>query len=155
MWLDLWKLVYRIWQEAYFCHNHKVLPHTINVLQHTFKFHYQSVAVFITGGLFLYEWHLPSGVYIGMCMTVSFVVLNRDLCCLFTKILASCEFCMVHSKVFFTSSPSTDIFHEFLACHLALRHPLIVEFTWYYYLRVTLRKETVFNGGKLRSRLHA
>jgi len=89
------------------------------------------------------------GIYtcIGMCMTVSFVVLNEDLCCLFTKILASCESCMVHSKFYFISSPSTDIFHESLACHLALRHPLIVEFTWYYYLRVTLCKETVFNGG--------
>ena len=45
----------------FFCHNHKVLPHTINVLQHTFKFHYQSVAVFITGGFSCnpYEWHLP------------------------------------------------------------------------------------------------
>ena len=36
-----------------------------------------------------------------------------------TNILAGCEPCVAHIKVYFTSSLLSDIFHEFLACHPA------------------------------------
>ena len=43
-------------------------------------------------------------------------MLNTDLCCL---ILAGYQSCVAHIKVYFTPLPSSDIFHESFAHHLA------------------------------------
>jgi len=40
----------------------------------------------------------------------SFVVLNKDLWCLLAIILAGYEPCVAHIKVYFTCSPSSDMF---------------------------------------------
>ena len=55
------------------------------------------------------------------------MVLNKDLCCLLVIILAGYESCVAHIKVYFTFSPSSDIFHKPLARHLAPRLCPIVE----------------------------
>ena len=126
--------------------------------QYTIKFHCQN-SVDLSGLLLLAAFSKPNGNLYewseslmklwwegrGLCVTVKLRGAEwRPLLSLshhFSWLWPS----LVHIKVYFTSSPLPEIFHESFACHPAPHHPPIVELTWYYHLRANLSKKIAGN----------
>ena len=84
-------------------------------------------------GFLIEFWWESRGLYV----TVKLCGVERRPLLSLSHHLTGYDSCVAHIKVYFTSSPLSDIFHESLACHLATLHPLIIELAWYYHLEPT------------------